>query len=1086
MASLGFWVELHPQTANDSYVLSKTPISETDTLVQIDYYDGIGQPFETVMSAATPEGQDIVVGRMFNALGQEVSVYNDTPMPHQAPSHDQSDVILASQNFYSDNMPHRQTIYDNSPLSIPVWSYGAGSEWRVSDHGKYFERTTNSSFNPCCKYLLRNSTTFYCSGLYQQGDLLVTKTIDEDGHVVCDFKDREGKIILHREVDDGVNYNTYYIYDARGNLCFVLPPLASDQLTATGTNWNADNNNVVRKYVYCYEYDNHDNCIKKKLPGCEPIYMIYDKANRMVFSQDGNQRDKNQWLFHLYDRYGRLTVSGLHNATTVTLNSNMTVETSTTVTSNGSYGGYTANLTVDSDKLLEVNYYNNYSFLNLLSSTVEQALSYEITEYGQQNASGHSSVVGLLTGKRTYILDDTANTNYSVCVYYYDYRGRIIQKRCTNHKGGYDKEFVSYTRSDKVAARKETHSTDAVAELGTVEEYSYDHADRLTSVTHQYKNKNTVTLAAYEYDEVGRLKKKTLGNGEAISYQYNLRTWPTRISSSHFYENLYYEQGLYGVSTPCWNGNLSAMSCNAGSTSDLFFYTYDGLNRLTNADYDVDGDNDGLYSTEYWYDKNGNITYILRNDIYNQTIQAIDDITMTYNGNQLQNLTNYGSSLAISGMHVKDYTGQDAEYAYDNNGNMTKDLNKNILSIQYNYLNLPAEIIFSGGNMIKYTYNADGTKLKVRYCTVTAYTVQPSPNVMETVVGSDSHIYRIDQTYDYCGSFIYRNNVINRVNTQEGYINLPNLNVQNPFYCYYLKDHLGNVRVVLNKNGSVVETNRYYPFGSQYAMGTAYQNYRYNGKELDRMHGLDWLDYNARMFDSGRCQWVQVDPLCEYYYNVSPYAYCNNNPVKYIDINGLRPGDFFWTMDEAAIDFGLFFNDNSIRQNIEYSSSILKVKNSRGELGFTYSFPNTGNKDTSEHSIEYGPVEHVGYVHTHAAYDKDFHNNEFSGIRKEQKKHEGELYSTSEQRKKVLRFKTDIGVSNRENLVGYVATPNGMMQKYSPDTGGITTISYDMPSDYRDPSRFNNVSTEETQPYIVKDILEMKSNVFKLIQNAYR
>ncbi len=55
------------------------------------------------------------------------------------------------------------------------------------------------------------------------------------------------------------------------------------------------------------------------------------------------------------------------------------------------------------------------------------------------------------------------------------------------------------------------------------------------------------------------------------------------------------------------------------------------------------------------------------------------------------------------------------------------------------------------------------------------------------------------------------------------------------------------------------------------------------------MHGLNTYDYGARQYDPILCRWDRVDPLCEKYYNVSPYVYCSNNPILLIDPTGLEP-----------------------------------------------------------------------------------------------------------------------------------------------------------------------------------------------------
>ena len=127
--------------------------------------------------------------------------------------------------------------------------------------------------------------------------------------------------------------------------------------------------------------------------------------------------------------------------------------------------------------------------------------------------------------------------------------------------------------------------------------------------------------------------------------------------------------------------------------------------------------------------------------------------------------------------------------------------------------------------------------------------------------------------------------------TEEGYINLTGTQQ----YHYYLKDHQGNNRVVINQSGTVEETNHYYPFGGVFGTTGNTQPYKYNGKELDTKQGLNWYDYGARHYDAALGRFTTNDPLAEKYYSMSPYTYCADNPVKFIDPNGMEyaPGDLF-------------------------------------------------------------------------------------------------------------------------------------------------------------------------------------------------
>ena len=143
---------------------------------------------------------------------------------------------------------------------------------------------------------------------------------------------------------------------------------------------------------------------------------------------------------------------------------------------------------------------------------------------------------------------------------------------------------------------------------------------------------------------------------------------------------------------------------------------------------------------------------------------------------------------------------------------------------------------------------------------------------------------------DYCGNMIYENGQLSKILTDVGYITLAN---STPTYHYYLQDHLGNNRVVIDEHGQVEQVNHYYAFGGLMgeSTGGGTQSYKYNGKELDRMHGLDWYDYGARHYDAVLGRWMCVDPLAEKYANICSYTYCHDNPIRLIDSTGLYDED---------------------------------------------------------------------------------------------------------------------------------------------------------------------------------------------------
>ena len=179
----------------------------------------------------------------------------------------------------------------------------------------------------------------------------------------------------------------------------------------------------------------------------------------------------------------------------------------------------------------------------------------------------------------------------------------------------------------------------------------------------------------------------------------------------------------------------------------------------------------------------------------------------------------------------------------------------------------------------KRVYSADGIKLKARHITAIPQGGTGSSS------SSTNYVMSKDST-DYIGDFVYHNNKFSRYNWGDGYV-LP-LGGTSYAYRFYIRDHQGNNRVVTTSTGTVKQTTHYYPDGVTHDKSTeqGLQRYKYNGKELDRMHGLDWYDYGAREYDPTTGMFTSMDPLCEKYYHISPYAYCAGNPVRYVDPDG--------------------------------------------------------------------------------------------------------------------------------------------------------------------------------------------------------
>ena len=475
------------------------------------------------------------------------------------------------------------------------------------------------------------------------------------------------------------------------------------------------------------------------------------------------------------------------------------------------------------------------------------------------DTSGYSK--GSLTGSAVTVSGSSTKIYKG---YYYDVKGRVTKVVQNNLLGGYDVTNTVYTFTGQPATVTHSHTASGKSTRTEVYTYSYDHADRVSKVEHTLGG-TKITLADYTYDSFGRLSTKSLHGSAAnkLTYAYNLRSWLTGITSTRFTQNLYYNTG---VGTARYNGNISSMTWKSGNESTVrsYKFTYDGLDRMLNATY---GETAGISTNANrfsenvtGYDKNGNIKGLQRYGQLSSTAYGmIDNLTLTLNGNQLNRVDDaVAASTYNGGFEFKNGANAADEYSYDANGNLTKDLNKGISGITYNFLNLPNAVTFSDGSTITYTYGADGTKLRTVH-----------------KIGSTT------TTTDYCGNVIYENGVQKLLLTEEGYITLSDSK-----YHYYLKDHQGNNRVVISQSGTVEETSHYYPFGGVFASAGNVQPYKYNGKELDTKKGLNWYDYGARHYDAVLGRFITVDALYDKHFKVSPYVYCGNEPVGRIDPDG--------------------------------------------------------------------------------------------------------------------------------------------------------------------------------------------------------
>jgi RHS repeat-associated protein len=500
----------------------------------IQYFDGLGRPTQTVTTQGSPDEHDIIVPTVYDAFGREVVKY--LPYVSGSDGHYKSNFIDKSNanytnialspqySFYqgntgilpSDAKPYAETRLESSPLSRVIKQGNAGSVWQPDAIDTYAssDRTVKSSylFNGANEVLLWSYTfpsTDYPLGLINAGTIATpayyavnqlhkNKTKDENGNEIIEYIDKDGRTILRRvQVVSGTsaindtNYaSTYYIYDDFGNLVCVVPPEAVRQITASGSTAYFDQTDAVKdaflkRWAFRYVFDGRKRTVQKQVPGAEAVYMVYDDRDRLVLTQDGNQRVNKQWTFTKYDELNRPIATGIKDTTLILSQADMqtgvknhyakawakwgesyigTASGNISGYSNKSYPVVTVGTTAPISSYNSITYYDNYSFKSYISGDynyVNEELSetFNGIEY-EQPATEFTTVVGQVTGTRVRVLDNFipgGSVAWLSTINYYDDKYRIVQTVGDNFRGGSDRVTNVYNFIGSVLKSRVTH-----------------------------------------------------------------------------------------------------------------------------------------------------------------------------------------------------------------------------------------------------------------------------------------------------------------------------------------------------------------------------------------------------------------------------------------------------------------------------------------------------------------------------------------------------------------------------------------------------------------------------------------------------
>lgn len=869
----------------------------------ITYIDGLGRPMQKVGVMASSTEADIIQPIVYDDFGREKQSYLSYTIVQEHSQHGpggyRPDALSENQQFYSNYFgdddgafAYSDKVFENSPLNRVEKQSSPGYDWRLNNGGNIqYDYELNSSGEIPNLIVLDNGNLDH-DGDYGPNTLYKNTVTDEDGKITIEYKNSLGQVICTKQGD----LATYNVYDDFGLLRYVIPPKAYN-LIASNESFigNIYTNDIIKDLCYYYQYDGRKRMTHKKLPGADVIYMVYNKRDQLILSQDGNLRNPDEtqdsyWLFTKYDILDRPIITGKYTASSEMSQQNMQL----TVNSPSfelyeefdEQSGYSSNAFPRVNfEIFTESYYDNYDALNFLYPSQDYKFEFISNFFLHlENNTESTNIKGLPTVSMTKVLldnDESTEKDQLISVTYYDKYHHAVQLISDNHLGGLERISSKVNFTGEVLKVKQEHIL--YDETTTIDQqFVYNKSGQVLKEYHQINGSYPVTTQN-KYTELSQLSFKRLhaatdGSNpvQQIDYKYNIRGWLTKMNHPESLGNdLFAMQLDFNNDSPgsLLNGNISSMQWVSQQFNDIkqYNFSYDAYNRLSAAVFV----NNDTYSTQYDYDANGNMGIIKRKGLYNSGVDFIDNLTLTYgNTNQLKTVTdNAPIGFKDLGFNENDVH-LEQEYYYDANGNMYRDKNKGIELITYNHLNLPTYIGIDQdqSKKINYIYTATGGKLR-------KYTSNNGAEQTQT---------------DYVGSFIYENNQLSFIQTSEG--RLVPKESGGFAYEYAIKDHLGNTRIMFNENGKILQDESYYPFGLSFGAELTYVNtlnspknkYLYNGKEKQMDFDLGWYDYGSRFYDPELGRWSVIDPLLEKYTNNSPYNYVLNRPMIAFDPDGMR------------------------------------------------------------------------------------------------------------------------------------------------------------------------------------------------------
>lgn len=931
------YCQIFAQLTNTENYIQSTTCLDADCIkkaVTVEYLDGLGRAKQIVNVKASPTGKDVVTHVEYDGFGRQVKEF--LPVPQSGTFN--GGIVpnplanATNPNIYGNERIFAEKKLENSPLDRLQEQTKVGNDW--ANKPIKYEYSVNSQ-NEIRKYV--TTTTFVenimystlkvaddagsANGFYKENMMYKNIVKDEDGNTTIEFLNGKGQLILSRKVlSASQNADTYYVYNKYNFLAFIIPPKASEEIKSLSAGSQIPEN-VLNNLCYQYRPDGDGRIAEKKLPNKGWEYFVYDKADRLVLTQDAVLRTNNNnfatrgWIFTKYDNFGRVAYTGfftntasrasMQNALNSMTADNHEIRSTAPFNLNGMDVFYTKTaFPTGSMKLLSVNYYDTYppySF-NPPFPTLVYGKNILTDDPSNPTTINHSTkslhVLTLLKN----IEDDNWTKNYN----YYDTKGRLASTYSINHLGGYTKvendlDFTGIVKNKKTHHKRLNTDVEKVV----TETFEYDNQNRLLIHKHQINSNPVEILAQNEYNELSQVKTKKIGGTsptaplQIIDHSYNIQGWLTKVNNPQNLANKLFAYELKftnpvntAIAPAYYNGNIAEMDwISANDNLKRYSYIYDAMGRLTSAFYSEPNASvpfNNYYNEVLSYDLNGNATGLKRNRfLQNFGAQLIDNLAYTYTGNRLDTVVD------SSGNYIGYPDTSGTPITYDENANMKSHVDKNILQLDYNFLNLPTYIKFNNfvttraGNIYentKYVYRSDGVKLSKAY---NYFSGRNNANTLDITNYLDGFQYNVPQGSTLAGAM-----ELKFVPTEEGYYDF----VQNKYFYQY-KDQVGNVRLTYYKdalgNAVVDRATDFYPFGLEFpgelnTFNSLSPNYLYAFQNQEKQQETGWHSFKWRNYDPSFARFFNIDVLAEDYDYQSPYAFSENKVVNHIELEGLE------------------------------------------------------------------------------------------------------------------------------------------------------------------------------------------------------